>query len=284
MEFSARHGYITKMSLALFKAVPAGAIEHIFAVDQKPFFKRADLGKYLKIADIGRNFKELNGDKKIRQEIQGLSGQGGTRTRLGMRGGGVNPHDVFLSLDAALDVAVKWKKTKAVELVKWLVKKGVDKIVEEHQLMIEEKDTQLALVNDDLQAREYENVGLQGEIRACERNIERLQQRYVNERGNIDNILIVIEKKDAEEEGKSGRHQYYVIRCQKQNQGTQLLRKNRKYSNMIIKGTCDDANAVHEWCCFKLNVLDRENYHFNHFSLETNEQREEFEDEYHIRM
>ena len=75
-----------------------------------------------------------------------------------------------------------------------------------------------------------------------------------------------------------------MIRCHKQNQGTQIVRKNRKYPNRIIKGICDDANSIHEWNCFKQDVLGRENHHFNHFSLETNEQREEFEDEYGIRM
>ena len=79
MEFSARDFFKINMSIALFNAVPAGAIEHIFDEDQKSFFKRADIGKYLKIADIGRNFKELNGDIRTRQEIQGLSGHGATR-------------------------------------------------------------------------------------------------------------------------------------------------------------------------------------------------------------
>ena len=62
-------------------------------------------------------------------------------------------------------MAVRSKKPKAVALVKWLTKKGMEKIQEEHQQVIEEKDATIALLNDD-RNRKYENVGLQGEIRA----------------------------------------------------------------------------------------------------------------------
>ena len=68
-------------------------------------------------------------------------------------------------------MAVRSKKPKAVALIKWLNKKGVEKIQEEHhqaitdrdnqiqalehtsekhQQLIEEKDTTIALLNDDL--------------------------------------------------------------------------------------------------------------------------------------
>ena len=64
--------------------------------------------------------------------------------------------------------------------MKWLTRKGVEKVVEEHQKAMEEKqrgidekDMQIALLDDDLaesqeHARqlEYNNTGLQGEIRA----------------------------------------------------------------------------------------------------------------------
>ena len=48
-----------------------------------------------------------------------------------------------------------------------------------HQQAIEEKDAAIALLNDDLQNREYENVGLLGEIRAKDQQIAVLQRRYV---------------------------------------------------------------------------------------------------------
>ena len=42
------------------------------------------------------------------------------------------PHVIFINLDSAIDIAVRSKKSRAVALVKWLNKKGVEKIQEEH--------------------------------------------------------------------------------------------------------------------------------------------------------
>ena len=40
------------MSLALFNSVPAGAIETVFDDQNQPWFKRADLGRYLGIVKV----------------------------------------------------------------------------------------------------------------------------------------------------------------------------------------------------------------------------------------
>ena len=40
------------MSLALFNAVPAGAIETLFDEQNQSWFKRADLGRYLGIVKV----------------------------------------------------------------------------------------------------------------------------------------------------------------------------------------------------------------------------------------
>ena len=50
---------------------------------------------------------------------------------------------------------------------------------EDHQQPIEEKDTTIALLNDDLKNCEYKNVSLQGEIRVKDPQIAALQRRYV---------------------------------------------------------------------------------------------------------
>ena len=50
---------ITKMSLALFHKVPAGAIETLFNEQNQPLFKWNDLRKYLVIKNIRDNFKEF---------------------------------------------------------------------------------------------------------------------------------------------------------------------------------------------------------------------------------
>ena len=46
-----------KVSLELFLKVPEGAAETLFDVQNQFLFKRADLGKYLDIEYIRRNFK-----------------------------------------------------------------------------------------------------------------------------------------------------------------------------------------------------------------------------------
>lgn len=61
-----------------------------------------------------------------------------------------NPHDIFFNLNDSIGMAVRSKTPKAVALVKWFAKKGVEKIQGEHQHVLEEKDAALAFINDDL--------------------------------------------------------------------------------------------------------------------------------------
>ena len=53
------------------------------------------------------------------------------------------------------------------------------KMKEEHQQAIEEKDATMALLNEYLKNREYENACLQGEKRAKYQQIATFQRRYV---------------------------------------------------------------------------------------------------------
>ena len=167
------------MSLSIFNALPAGAIEVLSDANDAPHFKRADLGRFLGIVDVRHNFKN----------IATVS-----RTEIAVKGGGPTPsllqsqndHDAFVDLEAALEIVVRSRKPRAVELTKWLTRKGVEKIAEEKQKAINEKDMQIALLDDDLtesqeHARqlEYHNTGLQGEIRAKDQQIAHLQQQYV---------------------------------------------------------------------------------------------------------
>ena len=49
-----------------------------------------------------------------------------------------------------MEIVLRSRKPKAVELVKWLTRKGVENVAEEHQKIIDEKDMQIALIDDDL--------------------------------------------------------------------------------------------------------------------------------------
>ena len=66
--------------------------------------------------------------------------------------------------------------------MKDIVPRGFDARFEEiqgkHQQAIKEKDATTALLNDDLKNREYKNVGLQGDVRTKNQQIDSLQKRY----------------------------------------------------------------------------------------------------------
>ena len=201
------------MSITLFNAVPAGAIEVLADVEGSPQFKRADLGRFLGIADVRHSF----GNVAVKPRSQ-LIRPGGVSapSRSGTYGGGKNSHDAFVDLDAALEIVVRSRKPKAVELTKWLTRKGVEKVGQEHKKAIEEKqreiderDMQIALLDDDLAVRrdrvrqlEFNNTGMQGEIRAKDWHIAHLQQQYVplleDEKKNYGMTIIAKNNESAE--------------------------------------------------------------------------------------
>ena len=94
--------------LFLFEAVPAGAIETLFDDQNQPWFKRADLGRYLGIVKV-KHFMHIPSHFMCkRQDIEGVLVP--TAPLSGMRGGGKNPHDVFANLDGAIYIATNSKK------------------------------------------------------------------------------------------------------------------------------------------------------------------------------
>ena len=165
------------MSLSIFNAIPAGAIEVLTDANDAPHFKRADLGRFLGLARIKDMFGSVQ--TTSRRDIN-------YGAALNIPSQRQNDHDAFVDLEAALEIVVRSRKPRAVELTKWLTRKGVEKIVEEKQKAIDEKDMQIALLDDDLtesqdlvRQLEYHNTGLQGEIRAKDQQIAHLQQQYV---------------------------------------------------------------------------------------------------------
>ena len=149
--------YFTKYLLKLLKR---------FSMRKINPFPKSWSGRYLGILDIRNNFKELYWYFAANADIRmGIS-------RTPTLGRAENAHDIFINLDGAIQVAVQSKKPTAVALVKWLTKKGAEKVEKERQQAIEEHDQEIALLHDDLkecdnqiQATRYENIGLQEEIR-----------------------------------------------------------------------------------------------------------------------
>ena len=97
-----------------------------------------------------------------------------------------NKADKFHSFFGVIYIIVNSRKYKGKALqehiLKDIVPRGFDARFEEiqgkHQQAIKEKDATTALLNDDLKNREYKNVGLQGDVRAKNQQIDSLQKRY----------------------------------------------------------------------------------------------------------
>ena len=97
---------------------------------------------------------------------------------------------------------------------------------------LKKKDATIALLNDDLKNREYENVGLQGDIRAKDRQTATLQKRYVGYLSHEDknNGISIIAKNSKEEEypyisicGQHGYRRHKVRVLLTRNQGSTLF-------------------------------------------------------------
>jgi len=95
------------MSLSLFNVVPAGSIEVLTDAKGSPYFKRADIGKYLEIADVKAAYRDVC--TTPREKLL----EGVCQTHPSQR---QNDHDAFVTLDAALEIVVRSRKPKAVEI------------------------------------------------------------------------------------------------------------------------------------------------------------------------
>ena len=94
------------------------------------------------------------------------------------------------------------------------------------------KNATIALLNDDLKNREYENVGLQGEMKAKDQQIAALQRRYVGYLSDQDrnNGISVIAKNNDEAEypymsicGQHGYRKHKVRKLLTRNTGSTLF-------------------------------------------------------------
>ena len=78
----------------------------------------------------------------------------------------------------------------------------MEKVQEEHQQAIKEKDARIALLNDDLENREYENLGLRGEKRAKDQQVaalQRLYEGYLSDEDKSNGTSIIAKNNDEAE-------------------------------------------------------------------------------------
>ena len=221
------------MSLALFNAVPAGAIETLFDDQNQPWFKRADLGRYLGIVKIKSSMHIPSHFMCKRQDIEGVWPQ----APLGKR---KNPHDVFVNLDGAIYIATNPKKEKAAALTSRLVNKGVEKLQEEHQIQTEEKDAAIALLNDDLDDVRKQLVDLEHENCELQNEVERLQERYVPylQDTRKGNGMAVIQKNNGDE------YPYVAICGQQEYVAQKIQNKLADYPNAQLVVLAETPNAI----------------------------------------
>ena len=153
---------------------------------EQNWFNRAHVGKFLGLVHIHRSTVRLaDKDQKTRAFLK-VGGGGGCYNATPPRED-AQDHDIVISLTDALYVVVHSQKSKGRALKKHILKdvvpRGFDvrteEIQEKYQQAIEEKYAIIALLNGDLKNHEYENVGLQGEIRGKDQQIAALQRRYV---------------------------------------------------------------------------------------------------------
>ena len=205
-----------------------------------------------------------------------------------------NDHDAFVDLNGALEIVVRSKKPKAAKLTKWLTHKGVEKVTQEHQKAIEEKqreiderDMQIALLDDDLtksqeHARqiEYNNTGLQGEIRAKDQEIARretelaqVRERHVDRCRDPgkDNVIMIFRKHTTDEDDAHFEYPYYISRIQRRAIATKRRWVLEQFSSREEIVIIDNPNGIHAFnrleeeghlerykCHFKLVDLTRE--------------------------
>ena len=199
------------MCLELFNIVPSGAIEALLDAENQPWFKRAHVGKYLDIKHIHTSLEGLDSAESRSRSAFGPR----CRTMASWSGpkGEQNKTDVFLSVYGVMHVIVNSKKSKGKALKEWVmndvVPRGLNQVIAEKQGIIEDQGTQLALLNDDLtesedlvRQLEYNNTGLQGEIRAKVEELAVLRQRYVpileDDRKNYGMTIITKNNESAE--------------------------------------------------------------------------------------
>ena len=225
--------------LALFNAVPSGAIEVLYDSSNQPWIHRAQFGKYTGLIHIRTSIPEvMQCEQRARCDLKG--GQ-----PLAPLGRSKNSHDKFISAKLALYIAMRSDKEKVKPARTWLlddiIPRGINqKIKENHKQALEEKDSALALLNNDLEETNHVVTLLEQENLELQHQVAFLHQRavpYLNT-PQKDNGLVVIQK-------NNGDNYPYVAICGQQGYVTQKIQhKMIDYPNAHIVVLAETPNAI----------------------------------------
>ena len=183
------------MSFSLFNAIPAGAIKVLTDGENQPWFKRAHVGKFLELQKILMSVKgldecEIKTRDTVNPKVNNAYRWSGPKDQQ-------NKTDVFLSVYGVVYAIMKSRKRKGIELREWIMR---DVVPRGFKKLIEEKDTQLALLNDDLTIAQQNVVVLEQDNLEIQAEVARLKPRDVPhlEDPRKDNGIVVIQKNNGD--------------------------------------------------------------------------------------
>ena len=204
------------------------------------------------------------------------------------------PNTVLLKEPGLYCFLTRCGKPEAESFMEWVVEEVLPRevrklaaAIEEKQRAIDERDMQIALLDDDLTESqdlvrhlEFHNTGMQGEIRAKDQEIARRQlelaqvrERHVDRCRNPgkDNLVVITRKHTCESDDEHFEYPYYISRIQRRTISTKrrwILDQFPDSEEIVI---IDNPNSVHAFnrleeeghverykCHFKLIDLTRE--------------------------
>ena len=177
-------------------------------------------------------------------------------------------YDLYINEEGMYELLFSSQQQKAKVFRKYCCNEMFPKIRKQlTDKLLEDWDTRI-------QTMEYENVGLQGEIRTKDQQIEasqeriaELAERYVDHCRNPskDNIVIIVRKHTTPENDKYHNFPYYISRIQRRKRYVKLRWLERHFPDHEVIVEIDNPNSIHAF-----NRLEEEEHierKYNHFRL-----------------
>ena len=179
----------------------------------------------------------------------------------------LHPDMVLLGEPGLCCFLLRCKKIGAEQFMEWVAETVLSPEVRKLTSVIEEKDSALTLLSDDLQDRnnriqaiQYENVALQAqrevykaELQRCQDTITNLRKCYVPHAmdSGKDNILIIIRKHATSKNDKYHGLLYYVARIRRRNMYVKLRWFDRHFPDHEVIVEIDNPNSIHAFNRFE---------------------------------
>ena len=176
---------------------------------------------------------------------------------------------------------IRCKRDEAEPFMEWVVKTVLPREVRKLTSAIEEKDSVIALMNDDIQDRDnqiqaikYENVALhvqrvvyQAELQRCQDTITCLKTRYVPHARDTgkDNIIIIVRKHKTSANDKFHDLPFYIARIKRRKKYVKLRWFDGHFPDQEVIVGIGNPNSIHAFSQFQEEGHAERKY--NHFRL-----------------